>query len=100
MGWRIHITKRSRAEGLLHQGVKIMKTIMIKKCNECRSEMAIDVSIPFESFGANEQVVSIRCTGNKKVNCPVGIAWSFDADITCAMDVEREMIAVWNGMAV
>jgi hypothetical protein len=83
------------AEALITNGI----IIMLKKCCECRSEMAIDVSIPFESSGANEQVISIRCTGEKKAHCPMGIACSFDADITCAIDVEREMIAVWNRMA-
>lgn len=60
--------------------------------------MEMDISIPFECSGANEQVVSIRCTGGKKVNCPVGIAWSFDADITDSNDIVSEMIAVWNRM--
>ena len=58
--------------------------------------MELEVSNPFESFGANEQVVSIRCTGDKKVNCPVGIARSFDADITDVDTVIAEMLGMWN----
>jgi len=71
---------------------------MIKRCNECRSEMEMTVSQPFESFGANEQVISIRCNGDKKINCPAGVARSFDADITDENTVIEGMIAYWNSL--
>ena len=72
---------------------------MLNKCTECRSDMELEVSTPFESNGANEQVISLRCTRANKSHCPVGIAWAFDADISNAGDIQRELAAVWNRMS-